>query len=170
LAEKPLDLAMPATNNIEQNQSWGEVRITDPGADLKVTKVDVVPLEIEAAANQSLQKVSWFSTVNGTEETPHELPPPKEPRYAVYQPTLYLDELHLTDWDVMTYYAKATTEKGNRSLAPALSPAEEEREASFFTPKWPARWKTNPSVRRSTAWPRPRSRSTAPASCWRTMS
>src|SRR5205809_166696 len=46
--EKPLDLALPATNNVEQNQSWGEVRITDPGSDLKVTKVDVVPLEIEA--------------------------------------------------------------------------------------------------------------------------
>jgi hypothetical protein len=113
LPEKPLDLAMPATNNVEQNQSWGEVRITDPGSDLKVTKVDVVPLEIEAAANQSLQKVGWVSTVNGAEETPHELPAPKEPRYAVYQPTLYLDELRLSDWDVMTYYAKANTEQEN---------------------------------------------------------
>src|ERR1043166_2680120 len=113
LPEKPLDLTLPATNNIEQNQSWGEVRITDPGSDLKVTKVDVVPLEIEAAANQSLQKIGWFSTVNGAEETPHELPAPKEPRYAVYQPTLYLDELRLSDWDVMTYYAKANAEKEN---------------------------------------------------------
>src|SRR5439155_18772816 len=90
---------------------WGEVRITDPGADLKVTKVDVVPLEIEAAANQSLKKVSWFSTVNGADEATHELPPPKEPRYAIYQPTVYLDELRLSDWDVMNYYAKANTEK-----------------------------------------------------------
>jgi hypothetical protein len=73
--------------------------------------VDVVPLEIEAAANQSLTKVGWLSTVNGADETSHELPPPKEPRYAVYQPTLYLDELRLSDWDVMTYYAKANTEK-----------------------------------------------------------
>ncbi len=90
---------------------WGEVRVTDPGVDMKVTKVDVVPLEIEAAANQSLKKVGWFSTVNGTDEESHELPPPKEPRYAVYQPTVYLDELRLSDWDVMTYYAKANTEK-----------------------------------------------------------
>src|SRR5207237_6809380 len=111
--DKPLELALPATNNAEQNLPWGEVRITDPGADLKVTKVDVVPLEIEAAANQSLKKVDWFSTVNGAEETTHELPPPKEPRYAVYQPTVYLDELRLSDWDVMTYYAKANTEKEN---------------------------------------------------------
>ena len=111
--EKPLELALPATNNVEQNANWGEVRITDPGADLKVTKVDVVPLQIEAAANQALRKVGWFSTVNGAEEAPHDLPPPAEPRYAVYQPTLYLDELRLSDWDVMTYYAKANTEKEN---------------------------------------------------------
>ena len=111
--EKPLELASPATNNVEQQQTWGEVRITDPGGDLKVTKVDVVPLQIEAAANQALKAVSWYSTVNGAEETPHELAPPAEPRYAVYQPTLYLDELRLSDWDVMTYYARANTEKSN---------------------------------------------------------
>ena len=64
-AEKPLDLEMPATNNVEQQKSWGEVRITDPGGDLKVTKVDVVPLQIEAAANQALKTVSWASAING---------------------------------------------------------------------------------------------------------
>jgi hypothetical protein len=112
-AEKPLELNLPATNNVEQSQAWGEVRITDPGSDLRVTKVDVVPLQIEAAANQALKKVDWFSTINGAGETPHELPPPTEPRFAVYQPTVYLDELRLSDWDVMTYYAKANTEKEN---------------------------------------------------------
>jgi hypothetical protein len=112
-AEKPLELTLPTTNNAEQMQSWGEVRITDPGGDLRVTKVDVVPLQIEAAANQALKKVGWFSTINGAAETPHELPPPTEPRYAVYQPTVYMDELRLADWDVMTYYAKANTEKEN---------------------------------------------------------
>ena len=112
-AEKPLELTLPTTNNAEQSQTWGEVRITDPGGDLRVTKVDVVPLQIEAAANQALKRVGWFSTINGADETPHELPPPSEPRYAVYQPTVYLDELRLADWDVMTYYAKANTEKEN---------------------------------------------------------
>jgi hypothetical protein len=113
VAEKPLELTLPTTNNAEQSQTWGEVRITDPGSDLRVTKVDVVPLQIEAAANQALKKVDWFSTINGAGETPHELPLPAEPRYAVYQPTVYLDELRLADWDVMTYYAKANTEKDN---------------------------------------------------------
>src|ERR1035437_1583916 len=113
VAEKPLELTLPTTNNAEQSQAWGEVRITDPGGDLRVTKVDVVPLQIESAANQALKKVSWFSTINGAGETPHELPPPSEPRYAVYQPTVYMDELRLADWDVMTYYANANTEKDN---------------------------------------------------------
>jgi hypothetical protein len=108
-----LELSPPATNNLEQNQNWGEVRITDPGADLKVTKVDVVPLQIEAAANEALKQVGWYSTINGTDETNHDLPPPTEQRYALYQPTIYLDELRLSDWDVMTYYAKANTEKDN---------------------------------------------------------
>src|SRR5207237_1364433 len=96
--EKNLELAEPPTNSVEQNLAWGEVRITDPASDLKVTKVDVVPLQIEAAANQALKKVDWYSTVNGTSETPHDLAPPTEPRYAVYQPTLYLDELRLSAW------------------------------------------------------------------------
>ena len=52
-----LELAAPATNNVEENKNWGEVRITDPGCDLKVTKVDVVPLQIEAAANEALSRV-----------------------------------------------------------------------------------------------------------------
>ena len=112
-AEKPQELTLPAADNAEQRQTWGEVRITDPGSDLRVTKVDVVPLQIEAAANQALKKVSWFSTINGAGEIAHELPPPAEPRFAVYQPTVYLDELRLSDWDVMTYYAKANTEKEN---------------------------------------------------------
>ena len=112
-SDKPQDLVLPATNNVEQNQAWGEVRITEPGTDLKLTKVDVVPLQIEAAANQPLKNVSWFSTVNGGDEALHQLPLPSEPRYAVYQPTIYLDELHLSDWDVMTYYARASTEKAN---------------------------------------------------------
>ena len=29
-------------------------------------------MQIEAAANQALKKVGWFSTINGAGETPHE--------------------------------------------------------------------------------------------------
>ena len=110
--KKVPELALPTNNVAEENKPWGEVRITDPARDMKVTKVDVVPLQIEAAANQPLKKVGWFSTINGAAETSHELPPPPEPRYAVYQPTLYLDELRLADWDVLTYYANARAGPG----------------------------------------------------------
>jgi hypothetical protein len=112
-SQKPLELPVPTTNNLEESLTWGEVRITDPATDLRVTKVDVVPLQIEAAANQPLESVRWFSTINGAAETPHALPPPSEPRFAVYQPSLYLDEFKLSDWDVMTYYAKAKTQPQN---------------------------------------------------------
>jgi len=110
---QPAELTLPTTNNVEQNQAWGEVRITEPGTDLKVTKVDVMPLQIEAAANHALKIVSWFSTLNGAPEASHSLAPPAESHYAVYQPTIYLDELQLSDWDVITYYATASTDQTN---------------------------------------------------------
>jgi hypothetical protein len=110
----PPDFSLPGTNTAEtQAPAWGEVRITEPGADQKVTKVDVVPLQIEAASTESLRQVAWHATVNGAQESTNTLPPPPEPRYAVYKPTLYLDELRLADWDVVTYYAKASTDKSN---------------------------------------------------------
>ena len=109
---KPTELALPAANNLEQKQPWGEVRITDPGANLQVTKVDVVPAN-RGGGRPPLKRISWVSAVNGAAETPHDLPPPADTRYAVYQPTLYLDEMNLSDWDVLTYYAKADTDTRN---------------------------------------------------------
>jgi hypothetical protein len=97
------------TNAPTKHASWAEVRITNPGTDLKVTRVDVVPLSIESAADQELQKVYWVSSVNGMPPNQHDLPPPADPHYAVYEPTLYLHDLELSDWDVVTYYAKAET-------------------------------------------------------------
>jgi hypothetical protein len=107
------ELSLPTNSIAEQKQAWGEVRITDPARDLQVTKVDVVPLHIEAAATDPLQKVGWSTTINGRSETTHELPAPAEPRFAAYKPDVYLDEMRLADWDVVTYYAKANTDKLN---------------------------------------------------------
>jgi hypothetical protein len=109
----PATLTSLPTNAIEPPRSWGEVRITRPGGDLRLTKVDVVPLAIEAAANQNLKEVGWYSSVNGKPEQAHPLPAPKDPKYGIYQPTLFLDELELADWDVLTYYANARTESSN---------------------------------------------------------
>src|SRR6266702_321121 len=98
----------------ELNSPWEQLVAANKASRIEPVRTEkplVVPLQIEAAANQEIKEVNWFSTVNGTEQTTHPLPPPPEPRYAVYQPTLYLDELRLSDWDVMTYYAKANTEQ-----------------------------------------------------------
>lgn len=102
-----LDLSDPQANVSEFSSVWGDVRITDPGKDLKMTKVDVVPLQIEAASNQPLKSVSWFTSVNGGEQKENPLDAPPEPNYAAYQPTIYLDEHGLSDWDVLAYYASA---------------------------------------------------------------
>lgn len=110
-AEPNLKLPAPE-DTAEVKKAWGEVRITEPGRDLKVTKVDVVPLQIEAASSEGLREVRYFTAVGGSSARPHALPGPREPHYAVYRPLLYVDELHLSDWDLLTYHAAAGTEGG----------------------------------------------------------
>lgn len=114
---KPDDkLVLPDNNSLFEKRNWGEVRITDPGHDMKATKVDVVPLQIEAATTESLKTVLWHSNINGSKDEDHPLSAPTERKYAAYQPMIYLDEYHLSDWDVLTYHAKATTD-GTESYA-----------------------------------------------------
>ena len=110
--EPPLELPAPE-KAVEQRQPWGEVRIVDPGQDVRATRVDIVPLQIEAAANERLRAVTWLSTVNGGAEMVHELPAPADPRFGVYRPTINLAEWNLSDWDVVAYYARATTHTTN---------------------------------------------------------
>lgn len=106
------EIKPPDSSVAEDKRNWTDVRITDPGNDIKATKVDVVPLEIEAASNDALASAAWSTSVNGAPEKANPLDMPKEPHYAVYQPTIYLDELRLSDWDVLSYYAKASTAGG----------------------------------------------------------
>jgi hypothetical protein len=101
----------------ENGPSWGEVRITRPGTDLKVSKVDVVPLSIESATAQELQRLYWCSEVNGAEPEQHDLPQPREPHYAAFESILDLHEMQLSDWDVVTYYAKAETTDQNSYIS-----------------------------------------------------
>jgi hypothetical protein len=96
----------------EVKAAWGEVRITEPGRDLKVTKVDVVPLQIEAATSADLAGAQYITAVGGAKGETHALPKPAEPHYALYKPLLYVDEFRLSDWDVLTYYASAGTREG----------------------------------------------------------
>jgi hypothetical protein len=95
-----------------EEQLWGEVRISQPGRDVRVTLLDIVPLQIEAAANRPLAKVEWFSAVNGGGEQSHALPTPEDPKYAVYNPEICVEDFGLVNWDVLRYYAVATTDDG----------------------------------------------------------
>src|SRR5262249_5765444 len=60
-----------------------------------------------------LKEMSWVTAINDGEAAVHPLPPPREPRFAVYSATLDLADLPLKNWDVVSYFAKATTENSN---------------------------------------------------------
>jgi hypothetical protein len=109
-ADTPFELLPSNVTETKPGQKpWGEVRIVAPGRNVKLTKIDVLPLQIEMTASANLQNPVWVTSINGGPEVSHELAPPTEPQYAVYQPLLYLDELKVSDWDVISYYAKVQT-------------------------------------------------------------
>jgi len=106
LAEPREDRAPP------EGQSWGEIRITKPGGDVRATPLDTVPLEIEAASNRPLKQVEWSTAVGGGAPERHELPQPADSRFAVYRPELDLKALGAKEWDVVSYSARATSDNG----------------------------------------------------------
>ncbi len=108
VADDSFELELPEDTSSQMRAPWGEVRITEPGGDLKLTKVDVLPLTVEAASNEALKRASWTTAVNGAGAEARDLPEPREPNFAVYEPVLYLDELAVDDWDVVSYSAAAT--------------------------------------------------------------
>jgi hypothetical protein len=108
--DAPFELVPGDVNETTKPQKpWGEVRIVTPGHDVKLTKIDVLPLQIEMAASRQLQNPAWITSINGGPEERHELAPPSEPQYAVYQPMIYLDQLKVSEWDVISYYAQVET-------------------------------------------------------------
>ena len=111
--EKPLQVAEKEAAAAKEATPWGEVNITKPGYDLAVTRVETVPLQIEASAADPVKQAEWFTAINGGNEQRHDLPPPSDPRYAVYQTAIEAEKSGLSDWDVLMYYAKATTDKGD---------------------------------------------------------
>lgn len=112
--EKPFEIppAEPEPEPAKETTPWGEVRITKPGRDLTVTRVEDIPLQIEASASEPVKSVEWYTAINGGEAKQHSLPPPTDPRYVVYEPVIELEKFGLSDWDVLQYYAMATTESG----------------------------------------------------------
>ena len=103
----------PEPASPKETALWGEVRITDPGRDLTVTGLENIPLHIEASASEPVKNVEWYTSINGGDEKKRPLPIPDDPRYAVYDPVIELKKLGLSDWDVVEYYAKATSERAD---------------------------------------------------------
>ncbi|MGB0597373.1 MAG: hypothetical protein ACPGLY_11845, partial [Rubripirellula sp.] len=100
-------------------EPWGQIRISEPGRNLRLTKYEEVPLMIEAASDRPLSEVYWETSVNqetwGTSdlenaETKHNLPLAEDPRYGVFQPTLKPSELGMSTWDLAIYRAVAQTD------------------------------------------------------------
>lgn len=110
--EAPFELKTKPPSELNK-KSWGEVRIVEPGHDQKLTKLDVVPLRIEMAARDPLASPVWATSVNGEPEVVHPLTGATEPRYAAFSELLYLDELKVSDWDLVSYYAKTDTDQGD---------------------------------------------------------
>ena len=109
--DSPFELAARDVTETTEKKVWGEVRIVDPGHDVKLSKIDVLPLQIEMATSDPMQSPTWITSINGEPEVPHVLVASTDPNYAVYQPMVYLDELKVTEWDVVSYYAKVQTDK-----------------------------------------------------------
>ena len=99
----------PANDQILEDQrgDWGEIRISEPGRDLRITVHEDVPMLIEAASDRPLDSIAWQTRVNDAEAVTRSLPELKDPRYAVFQPTLSPEELGLAVWDVARYHAIA---------------------------------------------------------------
>lgn len=109
-------LEIPDLNKVSNDQTseepvaWGEVRITQPGHDVRATRLEVVPLEIEVAANRRVRRVRWISGLNAQPEAVHELTPPDEKSYAVYDPFILPEDHQAGRADVIAYYAEASSE------------------------------------------------------------
>ena len=56
-----------------------------------------------------MESLAWYASRNGQEDIRHQLPEPEDPRYATHQTELVVDEFGLQVWDVLSYFAEATT-------------------------------------------------------------
>ncbi len=119
----------PAESEETPPSAWGEIRISEPGRDLRITIHEDVPLLIEAASDRPLSSITLKTKVNHSEEITRPLPELEDPRYAVFQPTLQPEQLGLKEWDVTRYHAVANaidkTQYGSSSYFVEIVPGTE---------------------------------------------
>jgi len=119
----------PPDSEEQAGSDWGEIRISEPGRDLRITAHEDVPLLIEAASDRPLASITWQTQVNDSKEVTRPLPELEDPRYAVFQPTLNPKQLGLKEWDVTRYRATANaideTRYGSSSYFVEIVPGAE---------------------------------------------
>ena len=119
--DAPLEIpALPADEErpAAAREDWTEVRISQPGHDLQVTQHEVLPLVIEAASTRRLQQLQWLTGVNELPQQTHPLPPPDDPRYFAHESEIMLEDFTLQTWDVLAYFARATTDDDRQYDSP----------------------------------------------------
>lgn len=122
-------LTPPIDPEEQESSNWGEIRISEPGRDLRITVHEDVPLLIEAASDRPLASITWQTQINDSEAITRPLPELEDPRYAVFQPTLHPKQLGLKEWDVTRYRATANaideTQYGSSSYFVEIVPGAE---------------------------------------------
>lgn len=103
------EIPSPDRTTVETPQVWGEVRITEPGADLRISRLDIVRLQIEAAASEPIAELRLAVSRNGGVEESRVLPPPRDPALAVLETEINAAAMQLVDGDIVVYFAEATT-------------------------------------------------------------
>jgi hypothetical protein len=106
---RPPPAPAPAVSMVLTPRTWGEVRITKPGADLVASRDQTILLQVEAAADQPLLSLSWSLFINAGSPSAHPLPVTNQQLFAVAQTNLLLAQIPVSDWDVLSYFAAAAT-------------------------------------------------------------
>lgn len=113
LDESPWDDASP--DQQEEEPLWTEIRIRDPGRDLRATRYDLIPLVIEAYSTQPLDQIRLTIHVLGREPERILLPSSEDPHYALQEYELDLLSLNVAEWDVIQYFAEIQTTEPRQS-------------------------------------------------------
>jgi len=132
-APNAFEIPAPDGTVVEEPQVLGEVRITEPGAELRISRLDVVPLQIEAVADAPIRSVHLCFARNGGPTEVRDLPRSKDPSFAVLATELDAAAMQLADGDILVYFAVAITTTGQTyrsnsfllEVAPLLADVEQ---------------------------------------------
>jgi hypothetical protein len=103
-----VSLADPARQAAEE-EPWTEIRIRDPGSDVRASRFDLIPLVVEAYSTDPIQEITLTIHIRGRDPEVIRLPATEDPHYALHEYDLDLFARGVADWDVISYFAESTT-------------------------------------------------------------